>query len=87
LKWCFRYRQLIGMTLTETNPVSRTAYFQEADRILVEDEVAVIPIHGYERATLVKSDVIFEYPPFGAPHLMKWELIYYVYLPVILRNG
>jgi len=82
-----RYRQLIGMTLTETNPVSRTAYFQEADRILVEDEVAVIPIHGYERATLVKSNVIFEYPPFGAPHLMKWELIYYIYLPVILRNG
>jgi len=70
-----RYRQLIGMTLTETNQVSRTAYFQEADQILVEDEAAVIPLYFYDRTTLVKSDVIFEYPPFGAPHFMKWEIV------------
>jgi len=82
-----RYRQLIGMTLTETNQISRTAYFQEADQILVEDKAVVIPLFFYDRTSLVKSDIIFEYPPFGAPHLMKWELIYYVYLPVILRDG
>ena len=70
-----RYRQLMAMTYTETNQISRTAYFQEADRILVEDEVAVIPIYGYERATLVKSDITFEYPPFGSPHFMKWEIV------------
>ena len=70
-----RYRQLIGMSLTETNQISRTAYFQEADQILVEDEAAVIPLYFYDRTTLVKSDVIFEYPPCGAPHFMKWEIV------------
>jgi len=82
-----RYRDLIAMTLTETNQISRTAYFQEADRILVEDETAVIPIFFHDRTTLVKSDVIFEYPPFGAPHFMKWEFEYRTYLPLILRSG
>jgi len=69
-----RYRQLIGMTLTETDQVSRTAYFQEADRILVEEEAVVIPIHSYDRSTLVKSDVIFEYPSLGSPRYMNWRI-------------
>jgi len=69
-----RYRQLIAMTLTETNQISRTAYFQEADRILVEDQAVVIPLFFYDHIALVKSDIIFEYPPFGAPHYMHWRI-------------
>lgn len=69
-----RYRQLIAMTLTETNQISRTTYFQEADRILVEDQAVVIPLFFYDRTALVKSDIIFEYPPFGAPHYMHWRI-------------
>ena len=69
-----RYRELIGMTLTETNQVSRTAYFQEADRILVEEETAVIPLYFTDRTVLVKSDLTFEYPPFGSPHFAKWGI-------------
>jgi hypothetical protein len=40
---------------------------------LVEDEVAVIPIFHYDRNALIKSDVSFDFPPFGQPHLMRWS--------------
>ena len=70
-----RYRDLIAMTLTETNQISRTIYFQEADRILVEDEAVIIPLFFYDRTVLIKSDIVFEYPPFGSPHFMKWEFV------------
>jgi len=70
-----RYRELVSMALTETNQVSRTAYYQEADRILVEDEVAVIPLFFYDRQSLVKSDLLPEYIPFyWGPFFMNWRL-------------
>jgi oligopeptide transport system substrate-binding protein len=71
-----RYRQLISMTMTETNQISRTAYFQEADRILVEDDVAVIPLFFYDRQTLIKSDLLYEYTPFWyGPYFMHWRVV------------
>ncbi|MBC8422466.1 MAG: right-handed parallel beta-helix repeat-containing protein, partial [Chloroflexi bacterium] len=68
-----RYRELMDLGLTETDQALRIEYYQEAERILVEDEVAVIPILFYDRSTLIKSNITFEYPPFGAPHFMKWS--------------
>jgi hypothetical protein len=52
----------------------------------VEDETAVVPIYFYDRTTLVKSDVTFEYPPFGAPHFMNWSFFYRIHLPLVMRN-
>jgi oligopeptide transport system substrate-binding protein len=69
-----RYRQLMSLALAETNQLLRTAYLQEADRILVEDEAAVIPLFYYDNTALIKSDLLFEYPPIGAPHLMNWRI-------------
>jgi len=69
-----RYRQLIDMALTETNQLSRTLYFQEADQILVEEGAAIIPLYFYDRQSLVKSGIVFEYVPFGGPHFMNWEI-------------
>ena len=79
-----RYRQLIGMTLTETNQILRRDYFQEADQILVEQEVAVIPIWFYDQQTLIAPDISYEYPPVGTPYFMNWEL---GVPPRILRVG
>jgi oligopeptide transport system substrate-binding protein len=70
-----RYRQLMDFIVSETDQVSRTAYLQEADRILVEDEAVVIPLFYYDRIVLVKSDVLFEYPPVGAPYYMNWRIV------------
>ena len=68
------YRDLISMTITETNQIARTAYFTEADQILVEDEVAVIPIYFYDNQRLIKQDILYEYVPIGGgPYLMDWR--------------
>jgi oligopeptide transport system substrate-binding protein len=71
-----RYRQLIGLALTETNQISRTAYFQEADQILAEQDVAIIPLFFYDNQSLVKSDLLPEYIPFyWGPFYMNWRLV------------
>ena len=69
-----RFDELMDLAGTSFDMGEREAYYKEADKILCEDEVAIIPIHGYERNTLVKSGITFEYPPFGSPPLYHWEL-------------
>jgi oligopeptide transport system substrate-binding protein len=69
-----RFDELMELAGGEFDMDTREAYYMEADKILCEDEVAIIPIHGYELATLVKTGVVYEFPPFGAPPLYHWEL-------------
>jgi len=69
-----RYDELMDLAGSSFDIAEREAYYFEADKILSEDEVAIIPIMGYERNTLVKSGVTFEYPPFGSPPIYHWEL-------------
>jgi len=69
-----RFEELMDLAGASFDMDEREAYYQEADKILCEDEVAIIPIHGYERNTLVKTGVTFEFPPFGARAFMHWEL-------------
>ena len=69
-----RFDELMELAGSEFDITKREAYYKEADKILSEDEVVIIPIHGYERNTLVKEGVTFEYPPFGAPAYKHWDL-------------
>jgi oligopeptide transport system substrate-binding protein len=69
-----RFEELMELAGTSFVTEEREAYYMEADTILCEEEVAIIPIHGYERNTLVKEGVKFEFPPFGSPPLYHWEL-------------
>ena len=69
-----RFDELMELAGAEFDFDTREAYYMEADKILCEDQVAIIPIHGYERNILVKDGVTFEYPPFGAPAYKHWEL-------------
>ncbi|HUX75249.1 MAG TPA: peptide ABC transporter substrate-binding protein [Anaerolineae bacterium] len=69
-----RFDELMELAGTEFDFDTREAYYKEADKILCEDEVAILPIHGYERNALVKTGITFEYPPFGAPAFAHWEL-------------
>ncbi len=69
-----RFDELMDLAGDSFVTEEREAYYMEADKILSEDEVATIPIHGYERNTLVKDGVTFEFPPFGSPPLYHWEL-------------
>jgi oligopeptide transport system substrate-binding protein len=69
-----RFDELMDLAGGEFDTATREAYYMEADTILCEEEVGIIPIHGYERNALVKTGVTFEYPPFGSPPLYHWEL-------------
>jgi oligopeptide transport system substrate-binding protein len=69
-----RFDELMDLAGTSFVTEEREAYYKEADKIMCEDEVAIIPIHGYELNSLVKTGVTFEYPPFGAAPLYHWEL-------------
>ncbi len=69
-----RFNELMDLARSEFDTAKREAYYKEADKILCEDEAVIIPIHGYEHNILVKEGVIFEFPPFGAPAFIHWEL-------------
>ena len=69
-----RFDELLDLAGAEFDNDTREAYYMEADKILCEDEVAIIPIHGYERNALVKEGVTYEFPPFGAPGFTHWAL-------------
>lgn len=68
------FRDLVDQALTETDPDARAALWQQAEQILVTDYAAVMPMFHYDRTGLVRSDIEYEYPPFGAAHFMKWRL-------------
>jgi oligopeptide transport system substrate-binding protein len=69
-----RFDELMTLAGTSFDTEAREAYYMEADTILSEDEVSIIPIMGYERNTLVKTGVTFEYPPFGQTAFRYWVL-------------
>jgi len=69
-----RFDELMELAGTSFDTGEREAYYKEADKIMCEDEVVIIPVHGYERNFLVKPGVKFEFPPFGSPPLSHWEI-------------
>jgi oligopeptide transport system substrate-binding protein len=69
-----RFDELMDLAGSSFDTATREEYYKEADKILSEEAVAIIPIHGYERATLVKTGVTFEFPPFGSPNFAHWAL-------------
>lgn len=56
-----------------TDLESRAVTWQAAEKIVVEDLVAVIPIQHYTRTTLVNTDINYVFPPFGAPRWAQWS--------------
>ncbi len=69
-----RYEELMALAGTEYDTVQRAEYYKEADRILCEEEVAIIPIYSYDGVTMVKKGVTFEYPPFVQTAFKHWAL-------------
>jgi len=69
-----RFDELMELAGSSFDMAEREEYYKEADKIMCEDEVVVIPIHGYELNALVREGIAFEYPPFGSPPLYHWEL-------------
>ncbi len=67
-----RYNEILDLARVETDNDTRAELYMEADKILCEEYVAIIPLHFYDRTILIKSGIYFEFPPFGAPHFDLW---------------
>lgn len=69
-----RYKELLALAATEYDAARRAEYYKEADKILVEEQAAVIPILSYRRPALIRQGVTYDYPPFGPPRFKHWAL-------------
>jgi oligopeptide transport system substrate-binding protein len=69
-----RFEELIDQAGASFDIAEREAFYEEADKILCEEEAALIPIISYDNSALVKDGVTFEYPPFGGPAFKHWAL-------------
>ena len=67
------FRALVKDAYNNTDLEARAAQWQEAEKIVVEDLVAVIPIQHYSRTTLVSTDINYLFPPFGAVKFAQWS--------------
>ena len=67
------YEKLIAEAAAEPDEARRAELYGQAERILLNDQVAVIPLQHYDRTVLVKDGVEFTYPQFGPPRLKDWK--------------
>ena len=67
------YEKLLAAAATEPDEATRSGLYGQAERILLNDSVAVVPLQHYDRTVLVKEGVEFNYPPFGPPKLKYWK--------------
>jgi oligopeptide transport system substrate-binding protein len=67
------YEKLMAEAAAEPDEARRTELYSQAERILLNDQVAVIPLQYYDRTVLVKNGVEFNYPPFGPPRFKDWK--------------
>jgi oligopeptide transport system substrate-binding protein len=68
-----RFEELTTAAYRNTDMESRATQWQDAERIIVDEVVMVIPLYHYDRTTLVSTDINYLYPPFGAPRFADWS--------------
>jgi oligopeptide transport system substrate-binding protein len=68
------YEELLVKALAEPDEAKRSDLYKQAEKILLNEAVAVIPLQYYDRTILIKAGVTFDYPPLGAPNLQLWRL-------------
>lgn len=69
-----RFEELATQAYRETDAEVRAGLWQQAEDIVVEEVVAVMPIMAYDRTTLVQTNVDYLFPPFGAPRMADWSI-------------
>lgn len=67
------YEKLIEQARAESDEAGRNELYGQAERILLNDAIAVIPLQYYDRTVLVKDGIEFAYPPFGPPNFKYWK--------------
>jgi oligopeptide transport system substrate-binding protein len=69
-----RFEELIDQAMASFDTDEREELYKEADKILCEEEVALIPLISYDQNALIKTGVTHEYPPFTGPTFKHWAL-------------
>jgi oligopeptide transport system substrate-binding protein len=69
-----RYDELVTKAATETDPEERLAMYHEAEKILVEDEAALIPFYHSTDPQLTKPHLVRTKAPFGGQQFFNWRL-------------
>lgn len=70
-----RYDELLAQALIEPDEAKRLALYRAAEKVLLNEEVVIIPLQYYDRTLLIKAGVQFDYPQFGPPNLQFWRRI------------
>jgi oligopeptide transport system substrate-binding protein len=68
------YEKLLADALAEQDDETRAGLYRQAEKILLNDAVAVVPLQHYDRTLLIKDGMVEDYPPLGAPNLQYWKL-------------
>jgi oligopeptide transport system substrate-binding protein len=69
-----RFDELVTTAATDQDPEERIEMYHEAEKILVEDEVALIPLYHSTDPQLTKPYLIRTKAPFGGQQFFNWRL-------------
>ena len=67
------YVKLLSEARAQPDDARRATLYKQAEKLLLNDVVAAVPLQHYDRTVLVKV-AQFDYPPFGAPNFQYWKL-------------
>jgi oligopeptide transport system substrate-binding protein len=68
------YEQLLTDALAEQDAAKRSELYRQAEKLLLNDVVAAVPLQHYDRTILIKDGLSADFPPLGAPNLQYWKL-------------
>jgi oligopeptide transport system substrate-binding protein len=68
------FRDLVDQAMVEFDFDTRNALWQEAEKIMLTDYAAVLPIYHYDNTALLLPEIEAVYPPFGSPGFTHWRL-------------
>jgi oligopeptide transport system substrate-binding protein len=69
-----RFMEVTEAAAAESDPAVRKALYFEAEKILCEDEVIIMPTHHFVDIWLTKPYLERIYPVLGLPHIEKWKV-------------
>jgi oligopeptide transport system substrate-binding protein len=69
------FDSLVDRAAVESDVKKRTELYAQAEKILVYDEAAVMPLYWYTRSTLTKPYVKRTYAVASQEHFEKWEML------------
>jgi oligopeptide transport system substrate-binding protein len=68
-----KYDELLAQALAEKDETKRLELYRTAERVLLNEEVIIVPLQYYDRTLLVKDGVQYDFPSFGSPNLQYWK--------------